>query len=45
MLLFVNALLMFGGQYAGSLKGRQAAVEANAKLARRQLLTDDEVTS
>ena len=43
VLLFINSLLVFGGQYIGMVKGKEAADKANAKLARHQVLSEDEI--
>jgi uncharacterized protein len=45
IILFVNSVLMMGGQYGASYGAKKAAEKANAKLAQHQTLTDDEVSA
>jgi uncharacterized protein len=45
ILLFVNSVLMMGGQYGASYGAKKAAEKANAKLAQHQTLTEDEVSA
>jgi uncharacterized protein len=43
IILFINSVLMFGGQYGSEYGAQKAAAKANAKLAQHQTLTEDEV--
>jgi uncharacterized protein len=43
IILFINSVLMFGGQYGSEYSAQKAAAKANAKLAQHQTLTEDEV--
>ena len=45
IILSINSVLVNGGQYAAEYFARQAAAKANAKLAQRQVLSEDEVGS
>ena len=44
VILFLNSILMMGGQYGSSYSAKKAADKANAKLAQHQTLTEDEVS-
>src|SRR5277367_3588913 len=44
VILFLNSILMMGGQYGGSYSAKKAAEKANAKLAQHQTLTEDEIS-
>jgi uncharacterized protein len=45
ILLLINSVLMFGGQYGVAYGAKKAAAKANARLARHQVLTEDEVSA
>jgi uncharacterized protein len=45
ILLAINSILVFGAQYGIAYSAKQAAAEANAKLARHQTLTEGEVSA
>lgn len=42
VILFINSLLIFGGQYGNAYSARKAAAKANARLAQHQTLTEEE---
>ena len=42
IILFINSLLIFGGQYGNAYSAKKAAAKANARLAQHQTLTEDE---
>jgi uncharacterized protein len=44
IILFINSVLMMGGQYGSQYSAKQAAAKANAKLAQHQTLTEDEIS-
>jgi uncharacterized protein len=44
IILFLNSILMMGGQYGSSYSAKKAAEKANAKLAQHQTLTEDEIS-
>jgi uncharacterized protein len=44
IILVINSVLMFGGQYGVAYSAKQAAAKANAKLAQHKTLTEDEVS-
>src|SRR5271154_6557622 len=44
VILFLNSILMMGGQYGASYSAKKAAEKANAKLAQHQTLTEDEIS-
>ena len=43
IILFLNSILMMGGQYGTAYGAKKAAEKANAKLAQHQTLTEDEI--
>src|SRR5580698_2198294 len=45
IILAINSVLMFSGQYGVAYSAKQAAEKANAKLAQHQTLTEDEVSA
>jgi uncharacterized protein len=45
ILLLINSVLIFGGQYGTAYTAKQAAAKANAKLAQHKTLTEDEVSA
>ncbi len=45
VLLVLNSMGVYGGQYIGMVKSKEAADKANAKLAQHKVLTQDEVDS
>jgi uncharacterized protein len=45
ILLFINSVLIFGGQYGVAYGAQKAAAKANARLAQHQTLTEDEVSA
>src|SRR5271169_191893 len=45
ILLFINSLLIFAGQYGSAYSAQKAAAKANARLAQHQTLTEDEVAA
>jgi len=44
IILFLNSILMMGGQYGASYHAKMVAEKANAKLAQHQTLTEDEIS-
>jgi uncharacterized protein len=43
IILLINSVLIFGGQYGTAYSAKQAAAKANAKLAEHKTLTEDDV--
>jgi uncharacterized protein len=44
IILFLNSILMMGGQYGSAYSAKKAAAKADAKLAQHQTLTEDEIS-